>query len=301
MNGIINVLKPSGMTSHDVVSFIRRTLNIKKVGHTGTLDPNAAGVLPVCIGKATKLVQFFNDFKKQYRAELSFGYETDTQDKYGNVVNRCDTFNINNSDIERALNNFEGTIEQIPPMYSAIKYNGKKLYELAREGKTVERKPRKVIIYNSNLIKNYDNNKILFDVECSGGTYIRTLCNDIGRYLGVYGCMTFLLRTKVGVFSINDAFTLEEIAKYKKLNQVDKIILPLDYALNKYKSIQLNERYLSILTNGGKITLGNDYSIYHNIPSDDIIKVYCDNLFIGLGRIIIMNNEYLLKMDKVLV
>jgi len=301
MNGIINVLKPSGMTSHDVVSFIRRTLNIKKVGHTGTLDPNAAGVLPICVGKATKLVQYFNDFKKQYRAELSFGFETDTQDKYGNVINKCKILDFNNNDIERALENFEGIIEQIPPMYSAIKYNGKKLYEFARQGKIIERKPRKVIIYNSRLIKAYDNNKILFDVECSGGTYVRSLCSDIGRFLGTYGCMTFLLRTRVGIFSIDNSFTLEEIAEHKRLDQVDKIMLPLDYALKKYKSIRLNEKFLSILVNGGKITLNTDYSSYYSKPSNDIIRVYCGDLFIGLGRIIITNDRYLLKMDKVLV
>jgi len=299
MNGIINVLKPSEMTSHDVVSFIRRTLNIKKVGHTGTLDPNAAGVLPICIGKATRISQYFNSFKKGYRAELTFGFETDTQDKYGNIINESKSHNVNSYEIENALKHFEGSQKQIPPMYSAIRHNGQRLYELARKGKVVERMARKVEIYNNKLIKNYDNKKILFDIECSSGTYIRTLCNDIGRYIGTYGCMTFLLRTQVGDFRIEDSHTLEEIVELSNLNHIENIILPIDYPLKHLKKISLNNRFYKTLRNGGQVSL-KDISM-ELFTINELIRVYCDELFIGLGNLYEENDEIILRMEKVFV
>lgn len=301
MNGIINVLKPPRMTSHDIVSFIRRKLKIKRVGHTGTLDPNAAGVLPICVGKATRVVQYFDNFSKAYRAELTLGYETDTQDKYGEIINRKNVPNITSSELEDVFNDFKGRIQQIPPMYSALKHNGRKLYELAREGKTVERKPREVIIHNISIVKSYDNKRVLFDVECSKGTYIRTLCNDIGKKLGTLGCMTFLIRTKVGDFKIENAYTLEEIEESISNGTLDSIMLPLDSAIKHYKFVKLDKKFYDILKNGGKIELSDyNYNIdFKNHRSE--IRVYCDDIFIGMGLIQKTAESTILKMDKVFI
>lgn len=303
MNGIINVLKPPGMTSHDVVSFVRKTINIKRVGHTGTLDPNAAGVLPICIGKATRVVQYFDDFKKVYRAELTLGFETDTQDRYGEIVGRSklSSFTIKDEDIEKVFEKFKGNISQIPPMYSAIKHNGRKLYELAREGKIVERKPREIYIYDIYVINKLDNKKIFFEAECSKGTYIRTLCNDIGRELGTLGCMTFLLRTHVGDFDIDSAFTVEEIQEYANTNSIDKIILPIDTALKHLGSLNLDISYYNILKNGGKVRLDNYSQSLSYSDYQKGIRIYCDDVFIGVGKIDKTDNVITLKMDKVFI
>ncbi|MFA5523366.1 MAG: tRNA pseudouridine(55) synthase TruB [Tissierellales bacterium] len=301
MNGIINVLKPPGMTSHDVVNFIRKRLNIKRVGHTGTLDPNAAGVLPICIGKATRVVQYFDDFTKVYRAELTLGYETDTQDKYGVIINKKDVLNISSEKIEEAFNEFVGKILQTPPMYSALKHNGKKLYELAREGKVVERKPREIGIHSIKIVKNYNNNRILFDVECSKGTYIRTLCNDIGKSLGNLGCMTFLLRTKVGDFSLENSYTIEEVEEYALNGNIEKIMIPMDSAVKHYMPIKFQNSFFSVLKNGGKVEL-SDCSYEIDIKSlERGVRVYCDDVFMGMGLIERLNDKIILKMDKVFI
>lgn len=298
MDGIINVLKPTGMTSHDVVSFIRRTLNIKKVGHTGTLDPNAAGVLPICIGKATKVSQYLVDRNKKYRAELTLGQATDTQDKYGQVINESKV-NVSEADIRNVFNSFKGEILQIPPMYSAIKHKGKKLYELAREGKTIERKPRKVVIYDLHII-NIQDNKILFDVECSKGTYVRTLCRDIGESLNVFGHMSMLIRTKVGRFNICNTFTLDEIHKYCEQDNINKILKPIDFVLCDYKKLTLDDKNFDILTNGGKISICDSLSLIQiNLTENDKVRVYCKGYFIGIGIICNYNDVKYLKMEKV--
>lgn len=301
MDGIINVLKPPGMTSHDVVSFVRKTLNIKKVGHTGTLDPNAAGVLPICVGKATRVVQYFDEFTKTYIAELTLGFETDTQDKYGNVIGTADVPDITTDELKNVFNSFQGSIKQIPPMYSAIKYNGKKLYELAREGITVERQQREVFIHNILLLKRYDNKRVLFQVECSKGTYIRTLCSDIGRKLGTMGCMTFLLRTQVGDFNIDNAYTIEEIQEYVGSNRLDSIIIPLDKALEHYDYVNLNKNYFTILKNGGKAVINSYINESKFYDLEKKIRVYCDNDFIGIGIIKKNGQDIILKMDKVFI
>lgn len=298
MKGIINVLKPTGMTSHDVVGFIRRTLNIKKVGHTGTLDPNAAGVLPICIGKATKVSQFLLYKDKKYRGELTLGTATDTQDRYGKIVAEAKV-NVNEADIRDAFSRFKGEILQIPPMFSAIKYKGKKLYELAREGKTIEREPRKVTIYNLDIIQIIDN-RILFDVECSRGTYVRTLCNDIGESLNTFGHMSMLVRTTVDRFTIYDSFTLDEIKKYSEDENINLILKPIDFVLTKYKKLILDDEYFKILENGGKISLSNSLSsIESNIIESDKLRVYCKDQFVGIGVINNYNDEKCLKMEKV--
>ncbi len=234
ISGLINFLKPPGMTSHDVVSFIRRTYDLKKVGHAGTLDPAAAGVLPVALGQATRLLEYMTATNKTYRVELTFGYQTDTGDEAGKIIAES-TLVPAKQDIIACLAGFNGTIEQIPPMYSAIKVGGKKLYELARQGISMEIKPRKVTIESIELLL-VRPNSILFDVTCSKGTYIRTLCLDISRALGTYGTMTFLLRTQVGDFQIHDALTAEEILK----NPADGL-LPLSYAVRSLPGLQADQ------------------------------------------------------------
>ena len=214
MDGVINVLKPPGMTSHDVVSRLRKILKTKKIGHTGTLDPDAVGVLPICVGKATRLVEYLTGTKKTYRALLCFGAETDTQDASGQVVKRTELPNLSGEEFAQVLRSFLGKNFQIPPMFSAIKKNGKPLYLLARQGVEVARKPREIEIHNIELLA-YDSSQALIEVTCSKGTYIRTLCQDIGRKVESGAYLGFLIRTQSGNFHINDSFCLEEIKSLK--------------------------------------------------------------------------------------
>ncbi|MDB4896503.1 MAG: tRNA pseudouridine 55 synthase [Firmicutes bacterium] len=214
MDGILNLLKPPGMTSHDVVSVVRRTLGIKKVGHTGTLDPGVAGVLPICVGKATRLAEYIAGEDKAYRAEITFGVTTDTQDSFGEVTGEKDAAHLQKGDVAYVLPRFQGEIMQIPPMVSAVKVGGKRLYELAREGVVVERQARPVTIHRLQLLafRPGPHPVAYVDVVCSKGTYIRTLAADIGEMLGVGAHMSYLVRTRSGSFTLPEAATLEELA-----------------------------------------------------------------------------------------
>lgn len=266
MNGIIVIDKPKGRTSHDMVYFIRRMTGIKKVGHTGTLDPDATGVLPLCIGNGTKVSDMLLESDKCYRAELILGMTTDTQDLSGNVLEEKEV-NLREEEIIKAAESFVGEIEQIPPMYSAIKQDGKKLYELARKGIEVERKPRRVTVNEITIVK-IDKNTVTIDVDCSKGTYIRTLCSDIGEKLGCGGCMGNLRRTKAGMFKIDESHTVEEIEKLKENGKLGDIILPVDSVFMKYPKIQLNEKQVKSVTNGIRMTYkgveGQTYRVYDN-------------------------------------
>ena len=210
IHGIINVYKEKGFTSHDVVAKLRGIVGQKKIGHTGTLDPDATGVLPVCLGKATKLCDLLTDKNKTYEAVLLLGKTTDTQDITGEVLEEKSTEALTEEKVREAIEGFIGDYEQIPPMYSALKVNGKKLYELAREGKVIERKARPVKILDIQILE-IDLPKVRMEVSCSKGTYIRTLCHDIGEKLGCGGCMESLIRTRVSTFRIEDAKMLDEI------------------------------------------------------------------------------------------
>ena len=210
INGVLNVNKEKGYTSHDVVAKLRGITHQKKIGHTGTLDPAATGVLPVCLGKATKLCDMLTDKDKVYEAVLLLGISTDTQDISGTVLKEQETADLDESQVEEAILSFRGSYDQIPPMYSALKVNGKKLYELAREGKTVERKPRRVTISEIEILS-MELPRARIRVECSKGTYIRTLCHDIGEKLGCGGCMEKLIRTRVDRFTIGDSLRLSEV------------------------------------------------------------------------------------------
>ena len=300
MNGIFNILKPTGMTSHDVVSRVRRLTKIKKVGHTGTLDPNASGVLPICIGKATKISEYILNKEKSYRAELILGIQTDTLDGFGEIVNTIPVFDICENKIREVFKSFIGEITQIPPIYSAIKVNGRKLYDIARSGEcSVEINPRQVNIKSIEIIE-INSNRILFDVVCSKGTYIRSLCRDIGMKLGTCAYMSFLLRTASGNFNIEDSITLEDLEEMVNNGKINDYLYGADYALVDYKSIAINDRALSAYVNGNivyrkGIILNKDYE------DGDIVKVYCNKQFYGVGRVFIFEDQLCLKSHKAFI
>lgn len=282
MDGIINVYKEQGFTSHDVVAKLRGILHIKKIGHTGTLDPDAVGVLPVCIGKATKLCGLITDWNKTYEAVMLLGVTTDTQDISGSELSRNDV-NVDERQIVEAVSSFVGEYDQIPPMYSALKYNGKKLYELARDGIEVERKPRRVVIESIRIndINLSDSQKtVTFTVECSKGTYIRTLCDDIGKKLGCGACMMKLTRTRVGSFGIDDSFTLNQIAALVLKGEFDDKIVNID-SLFHYESVIIKEEYNRLLYNGNRLLYEGDVS------EGERFRVYdSNNIFIGIYEVV---------------
>lgn len=248
MDGIFNIYKEKGFTSHDVVAIVRRTIHMKKVGHTGTLDPDAEGVLPVCVGKATKLSDVIMDGRKSYRAMLRLGITTTTEDASGEVL-ETKAVVFDEEKIRAAVTAFIGRLEQVPPMYSAVKVNGKKLYELAREGKTVERKARPVEIKGIQILE-VDLPRVRMEVECSKGTYIRTLCHDIGEKLGCGGCMESLVRTRVERFLIKDSLRLEEIERLKKEDQILEAVIPVDQMFTSYKAAVVKNRWMALAKNG---------------------------------------------------
>lgn len=251
MDGIINVYKERGFTSHDVVAKLRGILRQKKIGHTGTLDPEAQGVLPVCLGKGTKVCELLTDKSKTYQAVLLLGVVTDTQDTTGTILENREV-TCTEEQVRECISRFVGIQEQIPPMYSALKVNGKKLYELARAGVEVERKARNITIEEIQ-IDSVNLPEITFTVTCSKGTYIRTLCHDIGQSLGCGGCMKSLLRTRVGIFSIENSVTLAQIEKMRDEGKLNEIIDSVDSVFESYPAAVLNEEALRLVKNGNPI------------------------------------------------
>lgn len=252
MDGIFNIYKEKGFTSHDVVAIVRRTLHMNKVGHTGTLDPDAEGVLPVCVGKATKLSDIIMDGRKSYRAMLRLGMTTTTEDASGEVLERRAVV-FDEEQIRSVVAGFVGQLEQVPPMYSAVKVNGKKLYELAREGKEVARKARTVVVYDIRIRRFLPPDRVEMDVDCSKGTYIRTLCADIGKALGCGGHMAELLRTATGSFSLENAIKLDELQALAEQNRVADALLTMQEALQGFPVVRVAEGATKLLYNGGKI------------------------------------------------
>ena len=238
IHGVVNIYKEKGFTSHDVVAKLRGIVKQKKIGHTGTLDPDAEGVLPVCFGKATKLCDMLTDKDKTYETVLLLGKSTDTQDISGEVLKERETAHITEEMLREAILSFEGEYAQVPPMYSALKVNGKKLYELAREGKEVERKARQVTIYHIN-IKEIQMPRVCMEVKCSKGTYIRTLCHDIGEKLGCGGCMEELLRTQVERFELKDSIRLSEVADLWNAGELMAKVIAIDEMFSNYKKLVL--------------------------------------------------------------
>lgn len=283
MNGIINVYKEKGYTSHDVVAILRKIAGQKKIGHTGTLDPDATGVLPVCLGRATKVCDLLTDHDKTYETVLLLGKTTDTQDISGEILKEHPTDHLNEAEVIKVIENFKGTYDQIPPMYSALKVNGKKLYELAREGKTVERKSRKVTIYQIH-IKKIQLPRVRMEVTCSKGTYIRTLCHDIGNRLGTGGCMEELTRTKVGRFELKDSLKLEELSDLAQNGRLEDALIPLDQMFSELQSVVPAEKYISKAYNGNDF-FKNQLSEDGKFCSGEKVRVYdAQGHFIGVYR-----------------
>lgn len=275
ISGVINIYKEKGFTSHDVVNIVRKKLGKIKTGHTGTLDPDATGVLPICIGKATKLSDYIASSIKEYKAVVTLGKKTTTQDASGDVIEQKQV-DCTQDDIIKTVLNFKGEQMQIPPMYSAIKINGKKLYELAREGKEIERKKRKITIYNIEVTKFIDKENFEITVLCSKGTYIRALCNDIGEALGCGAYMKELLRTQTGNFYIKDAIKLQQLDDILSKNQLQSVLIPIKDVLSNYKSFVVLKNANKFLYNGNKISL-NFVKNNKNLIQDEKIVIYDEN------------------------
>ena len=282
MDGIINVYKEKGFTSHDVVAKLRGILHIKKIGHTGTLDPDAVGVLPVCIGKGTKLCDMITDTDKTYEAVMLLGISTDTQDISGNVLSKKDVA-VDEKTLIETIDSFVGEYKQIPPMYSAIKVNGRKLYQLAREGIEIERRPRDVYIRSihiNDMNLQDDELSVTMTVSCSKGTYIRTLCHDIGEKLGCGACMKSLSRTRVGRFYIDDSFTINQIAALNLKGELSSIVTPVD-SMFDYPRIQINKEYDKLLYNGNLLPLSAGKAL--DVGLADKVRIYNESgEFIGI-------------------
>lgn len=270
IHGILNVYKEKGYTSHDVVAKLRRITGQKKIGHTGTLDPDAVGVLPVCLGKGTKLCSLLTDKNKTYEAVLLLGTTTDTQDISGTVLEKSDTLTLTEDAVREAVLSFVGEYEQLPPMYSAIKINGKKLYELAREGKEVERKTRKVEIQRIDILE-MNLPRVKMSVECSKGTYIRTLCHDIGKKLGCGGCMEALVRTRVGRFAIEESLTLETIERRKDEGALEACVIPVDEMFSEYGKVIVKARAETVARNGGILS---ERDVDGRLTDEDTVRLY---------------------------
>ena len=276
MNGIIIIDKPAGWTSHDVVGKLRGLLHERRIGHGGTLDPMATGVLPVFVGRATRAVEFCENYEKEYIAGIKLGITTDTQDITGNILKKT-AADVSKEALLEVLEQFKGEQEQIPPMYSAVKVGGKKLYELARKGKEIERKPRKIEIKKLELIEAREDGEFLLDIICSKGTYIRTLCSDIGDALGCGGVMSSLRRVRAGAFELESAISMEYVGKMAQEGRAEEMMLPVDRLFVKYPetSVEKPEEEKAVLNGGG----------YKTSLPDGTYRVYDkDGSFLMLGQ-----------------
>lgn len=295
IHGILNVYKEKGYTSHDVVAKLRGITGQKKIGHTGTLDPEAVGVLPVCLGRATKLCGMLTDKDKCYETVLLLGIETDTQDITGKIQKEEDISGLEEAEVTHVVRSFTGEYEQIPPMYSALKVNGRKLYELAREGREVERRARRVKIRGIEILA-LELPLVRMRVVCSKGTYIRTLCHDIGEQLGCGGAMESLTRSRVGIFGIEEALTLEQLEKLRDEDKISTVIVKPDTVLEKDRAVTVTAAGQRMAENGNVLTMdqlerqagetefadaqqlrvydrtGRFYGIYRYYKETDVIK-----------------------------
>ncbi len=287
MDGLINIYKEKGFTSHDVVAKMRGILRMKKIGHTGTLDPDATGVLPVCVGKGTRLCSLLENHDKTYRAVLLLGMETDTQDVTGQILAEKPVC-VTEEQVLEALPAFRGKIMQIPPMYSALKVNGKKLYEYAREGKVIEREARPVEIYELTVEK-IDLPRITMTVSCSKGTYIRTLCHDIGQALGCGGCMESLVRTRVGDFHLEQAITLKELEAKRDAGELDSCLVTVEQIFSGLPAVTTRKQYDVLIHNGNRVS-GN---MLETVPQEKQVRMYdSSGLFTGIYEWDPMKKDY---------
>lgn len=281
LEGVVNVLKPPGMSSSDVVTDIRRIFDMKRVGHTGTLDPGAAGVLPICIGRATRLFDYLVDKEKEYIAEIAFGVATDTQDSYG-TAERREQVNVTEELLLSALPRFIGKQKQTAPLYSALSVDGKKMYKLARQGVEVERKVRDINVPELSYISKTGENRYLIRIACSKGTYVRTLCSDIGESIGVPAHMSFLLRTRSGAFSLDDSFTIDELKALKEQNGLSNAVIPIEQALMHIGEARmtLNKKGEHFLTHGAGVVFPG----VERLPQDTPLRAYCNGKFLGIAK-----------------
>ncbi len=288
-DGLVIVNKPKGLTSHDVVEEIRKLFPKVKVGHTGTLDPLATGLLLVCIGKATKLTQILTEYSKEYIAEIKLGYETDTLDSYGEIVKRLSkdelsrklvvvrNFQNSHKSLKKVLDNFVGEIDQVPPIYSAIKFKGKELYKFARKNEKVEIKPRKVEIYKIQLIDTIKNSILKIKVNCSSGTYIRALARDIGRKLKTYATLTNLIRTRIGNYNIEDSYKLEQLENLAFMKRINEVLIPISEILKNYKKVKIKDFFKKMIENGAPLSLNMIENIPFICKKEEPIIVYMNN------------------------
>jgi len=279
---VLNLLKPPGMTSSNAVVDVRRLLCEKSVGHAGTLDPGAAGVLPVCVGKATRLFSYLTEKEKEYRAEITFGIATDTLDAYGKIVQRAETC-VTKEQLLGVLPGFLGEQVQLPPMYSAVKLEGKKLYELARKGETADLtgRARRVTIHALELAGQTGPQSFLLDIRCSKGTYVRTLCEDIGKALSAPAYMSFLLRTRSGSFSIENAVTMAELKEHAAFGRAEALLTPMDRAVGFLPKAEADPAWFERLKNGNPVP---GEALLLPVPQGVPLRVYCAGKFIGLGE-----------------
>ncbi|MFA5675027.1 MAG: tRNA pseudouridine(55) synthase TruB [Christensenellales bacterium] len=273
MNGVINFLKPPAMSSNGAVVFLRGLLGVKKTGHAGTLDPGACGVLPVCVGKATRISSYLMDGEKEYTAQVTFGKSTDTKDSYGNVVCVSNAPFPKAKDVGEALSGFRGSITQQTPGYSAVKHNGQKLYKLARRGMEVPVKKREVEIYSARYIKQTDENSHIIRIVCGKGTYIRTLCEDLGQSLGVPAYMSLLVRTRCAGLDISQSVTADELKLME--GSYFKALLPAEFFLDKLQRVDTDKADRRLLINGAPVAADQK-----DIPE---ASIYCGGEFAGIG------------------
>ena len=281
-NGIINVYKDVGFTSHDVVAKLRGIFGQRKIGHTGTLDPAATGVLPVCLGTGTKLVDMITDKTKTYEARMLLGTTTDTEDTTGTITGEKEV-KLDVQTVITAIESFVGGYMQVPPMYSALKVNGKKLYELAREGKEIERKARFVDINSIKIVK-IELPYVTMIVDCGKGTYIRSLCRDIGDKLGCGACMDKLIRTRVGQFLIEDSYTLTQLQQLKEADKLTDCLTPVDVMFADYKEVEVLKEYKKLIDNGNQFPV-SAVKQKNNYNSAENVRVYHEGKFYGIYRL----------------
>ena len=300
MDGVIIVLKPPGMTSHDVVDVVRRTVGQRRVGHTGTLDPGAAGVLVCCLGRATRLSEFLMEADKEYRVELRLGTRTSTGDAYGEVLPACETPGVRRAvtraALEGVLKRFTGEILQVPPMVSAIHHEGTRLYQLARRGEMVDLQPRSVTVHRIEILR-FDREQAaaLLEVACGKGTYIRKLCADVGDALGVGGYAHFMVRTRAGGFEIRDAMTLEELAAAAAAGGLEDAVVPMDQAVAHLPAVDLSDRSVAEVMNGHPVPLWKVAGT--TVPEDGPVRLRSRRgVLIALARV----HEGALRPFKVL-
>jgi tRNA pseudouridine55 synthase len=301
MNGILVVNKPPGMTSQQVVGRARRLLGIKKIGHTGTLDPDVTGVLPLCVGMATRVAEYLLDQSKAYRGEVTFGFSTTTQDASGEPVDVAEHVELTEEQVRSAFAAFVGPILQRPPAYSAIKIDGKRAYDLARKGEEVEIPPREVTIYSLEIVSidlDKPQPKVTFDVECSKGTYVRTLCHDLGERIGIPAHMSHLVRTRSGPFSLEQALTLEEIEAYAGEGTIAQRLLPMQSALPHLPKTTIPEALERRVINGREL------SLHWRVPGaeiDSLVRIETrSGQLLALYRVLdVTANETHTKAEKV--